>query len=91
MIPLRLIYRRDLDLSRPHPVILSGYGAYGDSEDPYFSTSNFSLLKRGVILATAHIRGGGELGKWWYDSGKLLNKKNSFSDFIALYGLPDRC
>lgn len=83
MIPLRLIYRRDLDLSRPHPVILSGYGAYGDSEDPYFSTSNFSLLKRGVILATAHIRGGGELGKWWYDSGKLLNKKNSFSDFIA--------
>jgi oligopeptidase B len=57
---------------------------------PTSQTSNFSLLKRGVILATAHVRGGGELGKWWYDNGKLLNKMNSFSDFHhRLYGLPD--
>lgn len=83
MIPLSLIYRRDLDLSRPQPVLLSGYGAYGDAEDPYFSRNNFSLLSRGLVLATAHIRGGGEFGQSWHDAGRLMHKRNTFTDFIA--------
>jgi oligopeptidase B len=83
MIPLRLTYRSGLDLSLPHPVNLYGYGAYGDCEDPYFSSTRLSLLDRDIICATAHIRGGGELGFDWYDDGRLLNKKNSFTDFIA--------
>jgi len=82
-IPLRLTYRKDLDLSKPHPVNLYGYGAYGDCEDPYFSSSRLSLLNRGVIYATTHIRGGGEFGQSWYDNGRLLNKRNSFTDFVA--------
>lgn len=82
-VPVRLKYLRSLDLSVPHPVILSGYGAYGDSEDPYFSAGDLPLLKRGVVLATAHPRGGGEFGSAWYEGGKMLNKMNSFTDFIA--------
>lgn len=82
-IPLSLTYRKDLDMSKPHPVDLNGYGAYGDCEDPYFSSTRLSLLDRGIIFATAHIRGGGEFGQNWYDSGRMLNKKNSFTDFIA--------
>jgi oligopeptidase B len=82
-IPLRLTYKSNLDLSIPHVVKLTGYGAYGDCEDPYFSSTAFSLLDRDIILATAYIRGGGEFGNTWYNSGKLLNKKNSFTDFIA--------
>lgn len=82
-IPLRLIYSTSLDLSKPQPLWLYGYGAYGDCEDPYFSASRFSLLDRGVIYAVAHIRGGGEFGELWYRMGKLQNKKNSFNDFIA--------
>ncbi|MDD2332472.1 MAG: prolyl oligopeptidase family serine peptidase [Candidatus Cloacimonetes bacterium] len=82
-IPLRLVYAGNLDLSSPKPLLLSGYGAYGDCDDPYFSATNLSLLKRGVILATAHPRGGGELGQAWYDAGRMLNKMNTISDFIA--------
>lgn len=82
-IPLRLTYSRDLDLSRPQAVLLSAYGAYGDAEDPYFSRNDFSLLSRGLILATAHVRGGGEFGDFWHEQGKLMNKRNTFTDFIA--------
>ncbi len=81
-IPLRLTFRTDLDLSAPNPLKLYAYGAYGDCEDPYFSSTNLSYLDRGVILATALVRGGGEFGQAWYDGGRLLNKKNTFYDFI---------
>ncbi|HPS39057.1 MAG TPA: prolyl oligopeptidase family serine peptidase [Candidatus Cloacimonadota bacterium] len=82
-IPLRLAYRADLDLSQPHSLMLYGYGAYGDVEDPYFSTTLFPLLDRGLIYAVANIRGGGEFGKGWYDAGRLHNKITTFTDFIA--------
>ena len=82
-IPLRMIYRADLDLNRVNPVMLYAYGAYGDVEDPYFSTTLFPLLDKGLIYAVANIRGGGEYGKEWYDAGRLRNKKNTFTDFIA--------
>lgn len=79
-VPLTLIHRKDLP-DGPKPVWLNGYGAYGDVESPWFSSSRQSLLDRGVIFALAHIRGGGEMGKAWHDGGRLLNKKNSFTDF----------
>ncbi len=82
-VPLRLVFKKDLDLSKPHPLWLSGYGAYGDTEDPYFSVTRFSVLSRGLIYAVANVRGGGELGDGWYQQGKLLNKPNSFSDLAA--------
>ena len=63
-------------------MFLTGYGAYGSSSDPYFSSNRLSLLDRGFIYAIVHVRGGGEMGRYWYDQGKLLNKMNSFSDFI---------
>lgn len=83
LIPLSLVYKGDLDTTRTHPVWLYGYGAYGDCEDPYFSQSRFPLLDRDVIYAVANIRGGGEKGDAWYRQGKLLNKMNSFTDFIT--------
>ncbi len=82
-IPLSLIHRKDLDTSRPQALWLSAYGAYGDTNDPYFSTLHFPILDRNVIIAVAHVRGGGEYGQKWYDSGRLLNKQNSFTDFIS--------
>ncbi|MGI9549074.1 MAG: S9 family peptidase, partial [Bdellovibrionales bacterium] len=82
LIPLSLIYKKDLKISSSTPVVLYGYGAYGLSEDPYFDRSLIPILDRGFIYAVAHIRGGMDLGKKWYESGKLLKKKNSFSDFI---------
>jgi len=66
-----------------NPVYLTAYGAYGDSFDPYFSSSRLSLLNRGIVYAIAHVRGGKEMGEYWYDQGKMLNKKNTFTDFIA--------
>ncbi|MCB5265516.1 MAG: prolyl oligopeptidase family serine peptidase [Candidatus Cloacimonetes bacterium] len=83
LIPLIIIHRSDLDLSSPHPLWLEGYGAYGDIEDPFFWANRVSLLDRGLIYAIAGIRGGGELGRSWYEDGKLQNKMNSFTDFIA--------
>ena len=65
-----------------NPLLLYGYGSYGYSLDPYFSSVRLSLLDRGFIFAIAHIRGGEELGRDWYEDGKLLNKKNTFYDFI---------
>ncbi len=82
-IPLSIIYAKNLDTSIPQPMWLSGYGAYGDTNDPYFSGTLFSLIDRGFIYAVAHIRGGGEFGQAWYDAGRLMNKMNSFTDFIA--------
>jgi len=82
-IPITLIYRPDLLKDDGNSLLLNGYGAYGDSEDPYFSSTRISLLDRGVIYATAHVRGGGDLGYKWYEDGKMDKKKNTFTDFIT--------
>jgi oligopeptidase B len=83
MIPISLVYRKDQRSAEGNPLIIEGYGAYGISLDPYFSSNRLSLLDRGFIFAYAHTRGGGEKGEPWYDAGKLLNKANTFTDFIA--------
>ena len=81
-VPVTLVYRRDLRGDAPQPLLLYGYGSYGASMDPTFSSMRLSLLDRGFIYAIAHIRGGQEFGRAWYEAGKLLNKKNTFFDFI---------
>ncbi|MGE8418189.1 S9 family peptidase [Pseudomonas sp.] len=81
-IPISLVQRRS-DLGKPVPLYLYGYGAYGESLDPWFSHARLSLLDRGVAFAIAHVRGGGELGEAWYRAGKQEHKHNTFSDFIA--------
>jgi oligopeptidase B len=81
-VPVSLVYHKDVDRSGENPLLLYGYGSYGYSMDPYFSSSRLSLLDRGFIFAIAHIRGGEEMGRQWYENGKLLNKKNTFTDFI---------
>ncbi|HSR86371.1 MAG TPA: S9 family peptidase [Streptosporangiaceae bacterium] len=82
-IPLSLVRRKDTPLDGTAPFLLYGYGSYEISSDPNFSISRISLLDRGFVFAIAHVRGGGELGRRWYDDGKMLNKVNTFSDFIA--------
>ncbi len=79
-VPISLVHRKDI--STPAPTYLYGYGSYGSNMDPYFSPSILSLTDRGMIYVIAHIRGGGELGRQWYEDGKLLKKKNTFYDFI---------
>lgn len=81
-IPVSVVHRSDLDTSKPQPTLLYAYGAYESSTDPAFSISRLSLMDRGMIFVVAHVRGGGEMGRGWYDDGKLLNKKNTFTDFI---------
>ncbi len=81
-VPVTLVYRRDLRSDRPQPLLLYAYGSYGSSMDPWFSVERLSLLDRGMIFAIAHVRGGQELGRAWYDDGRMLNKMNSFTDFI---------
>ena len=81
-VPISLIYRRDAPPG-PRPLLLRGYGAYGYCCDPVFARTELSLIDRGVTCAIAHIRGGQELGRAWYEDGKLLRKKNTFTDFIA--------
>lgn len=81
-VPISLVQRRS-DLGQPVPLYLYGYGAYGESLDPWFSHARLSLLDRGVAFAIAHVRGGGELGEAWYRAGKQEHKANTFSDFIA--------
>ncbi|POA19426.1 peptidase S9 [Pseudomonas sp. FW300-N1A1] len=81
-VPISLVVKRDR-LGQPTPLYLYGYGAYGESLDPWFSHSRLSLLDRGVAFAIAHVRGGGELGEAWYRAGKQEHKQNTFSDFIA--------
>jgi oligopeptidase B len=82
-VPVSLVYRRDFEPNGASPLLLYGYGAYGHSIDPRFSSDRLSLLDRGFVFAIAHIRGGAELGEEWHDQGKLLQKKNTFTDFIA--------
>jgi len=82
-IPISIVYRRDRRGDDPSPMLLYGYGSYEVSIDPTFSASRVSLLDRGVVFAIAHVRGGGELGRRWYDDGKLLRKPNTFTDFVA--------
>lgn len=83
LIPVSLVYRRERRQSSGNPCLLTGYGAYGSSSDPNFSPFRLSLLDRGFIYAIAHVRGGQEQGRRWYQEGKMLQKKNTFSDFIA--------
>lgn len=81
-VPISLVAKREV-LGKSAPLYLYGYGAYGESLDPWFSHARLSLLDRGFVFAIAHVRGGGELGEAWYRAGKLEHKHNSFSDFIA--------
>ena len=83
LVPMSIVYRKDMAKNEAHPLVLYGYGSYGSSMDAYFSVARLSLLDRGFIWAIAHIRGGEEMSRRWYDDGKMLNKKNTFFDFIA--------
>lgn len=97
-VPVSIVYRKDLKPDGKRPLLLEAYGSYGYPYDVDFSSQRLSLLDRGVIYATAHIRGGGDLGKEWHDQGKMMAKKNTFTDFIACaehlvktkYTSPDR-
>jgi oligopeptidase B len=80
-VPISLVHRRDLTL--PAPCVLYGYGAYEHSIDPAFSHHRLSLLDRGAVFAVAHVRGGGEMGRAWYENGRMEHKTNTFDDFIA--------
>lgn len=82
-VPISLVYRNDTKKSSSTPLLLYAYGSYGHTIDPYFSTVRLSLLDRGFIYAIAHVRGGEYLGRPWYEDGKLMKKKNTFTDFIA--------
>lgn len=84
-IPISLVYRHDLvDLGTPAPTLLYGYGSYEHAIDPAFGIPRLSLLDRGMIFAVAHVRGGGEMGRLWYEHGKRLEKRNTFTDFVAV-------
>jgi oligopeptidase B len=95
-VPISLVFKQPWDA--PRPLLLTGYGAYGLSYDPAFSSNTLSLLDRGFVVAIAHVRGGEELGRGWYEAGRGLNKQSTFSDFIAAaehliaagYTTPDR-
>jgi oligopeptidase B len=97
-VPISLVYRKDLLRDGRAPIYLSGYGAYGIPNWVGFTSNRFSLVDRGVVVAIAHVRGGGEMGKPWHDDGRMLNKRNTFTDFIAAaehllaeeYGSKDR-
>jgi oligopeptidase B len=97
-IPLSVVHRRDTPVDGTAPALLYGYGSYEHSVDPTFSTMRLSLLDRGFVFAIAHIRGGGEMGRPWYEHGKLREKRNTFADFVACaehlcaagYTRPDR-
>ncbi|HXE58787.1 MAG TPA: S9 family peptidase, partial [Gemmatimonadales bacterium] len=97
-IPISLVRRRDVAVDGRAPLLLHGYGAYAVPYPVTFSSNRLSLLDRGVVVAIAHVRGGGELGRPWHDAGRMLNKLNTFTDFIAAaeyllergYGAPDR-
>lgn len=81
-VPLSIIRRKDFVFDGSAPLLLHAYGSYGSSSDPYFDPDVVSLLDRGFSYAIAHVRGGQEMGRWWYEEGKLLKKKNTFTDFI---------
>jgi oligopeptidase B len=82
-VPVSLVYRKGMVHDGGNPLYLYGYGAYGILTEPAFSSERISLLDRGFVYAIAHIRGSGDMGRRWYEDGKLLHKKNSFTDFIA--------
>lgn len=81
-VPISIVYRKGIQKDCKNPLLLYAYGSYGASMDAYFSSIRLSLLDRGFIFAIAHIRGGEDLGREWYDNGKLLKKKNTFTDFV---------
>ena len=81
-IPISLIYKKGIKRDGSNPLLIYGYGSYGNTIDPSFSISRLSLLDRGFIYAISHVRGSEYLGRDWYENGKLLNKKNSFNDFV---------
>lgn len=81
-VPISLVYKKGMKLDGNNPLLLYGYGSYGASMDAYFSSVRLSLLDRGFVYAIAHIRGGQEMGRDWYENGKMFNKKNTFYDFI---------
>jgi len=81
-IPISMVYRKGVEKNGKTPLLLYAYGSYGVTMDAYFSTTRLSLLDRGFIYAIAHVRGGEDLGREWYEDGKLLKKKNTFTDFI---------
>jgi oligopeptidase B len=82
-IPVSIVYRKGTQKDGGNPLLLYAYGSYGHSMDAAFNPERVSLLDRGFVYAIAHVRGGSELGRWWYEDGKLLKKKNTFTDFIA--------
>lgn len=82
-VPISLVYRKGLVRDGKAPTLLYGYGSYGLNSEPNFASDRLSLLDRGFVYAIAHIRGGQDLGKYWHEDGRLLKKKNSFTDFIA--------
>jgi oligopeptidase B len=83
LIPLSILYRKGLNKDGGNPLLLYGYGAYGLSIDASFASPRLSLVDRGFVFAIAHVRGGQEMGRQWYEDGKLLKKKNTFTDFVA--------
>src|SRR5690606_31811924 len=82
-VPISLVARKDVQPDGTAPGLLYGYGSYEISIDPYFSVSRLSYLDRGVVYAIAHIRGGGEMGRSWYENGRMEHKHNTFTDFVA--------
>ncbi|WP_243718036.1 S9 family peptidase [Pedobacter changchengzhani] len=82
-IPIALVYKKGFEKNGQSPLLLYGYGSYGSNSDAYFSTARLSFLDRGFAFAVANIRGGQEMGRQWYEDGKLMKKKNTFTDFIA--------
>ena len=83
-VPVSLVRKSGTGMDGPSPLLLYGYGAYGFSSEPYFYPDRLCLLDRGFTMAIAHVRGGGEMGRQWYEDGRLLRKKNSFTDFVAV-------
>jgi oligopeptidase B len=82
-VPISIVHRKGVQADGTAPAVIYGYGSYEASMDPYFSVARLSLLDRGFVFAIAHIRGGGEMGRRWYEDGKLLAKRNTFTDFVA--------
>ena len=97
-VPISIVHRKGIKTDGSNPCLLYGYGSYGASMDPRFNSNNLSLLDRGFVYAIAHVRGGSEMGRHWKEDGKMLNKRNTFTDFIAVaeylieagYTNPDR-
>jgi len=97
-IPISVVHLNGTKLDSKGPIYLTGYGSYGFPYDIRFDSNRFSMVDRGVVVAVAHIRGGGEMGKAWHDDGRMMHKKNTFTDFIACaeyllaqgYGSKDR-